>query len=90
MGSQSRTRPSDKHFHFKVRMVRYTQTVGCFAAETGKQHKMGPWVVVGGRISFRIKEESGAYVGLHLKVPSGDVSSASWQSVLEKQTLILS
>ena len=55
-------------------MVWYTQTVGCFAAETGKQHKMGPWVVVGGRISFRIKEESGAYMGLHLKVPSGDVS----------------
>ena len=49
---------------------------------------MGPWVVVWGRISFRIKE-SGAYMGLHLKVPSGDVSSASWQSVLKKQALIL-
>ena len=49
---------------------------------------MGPWVVVWGRTSFRIKE-SGAYMGLHLKVPSGDVSSASWQSVLKKQALIL-
>ena len=28
-------------------------------------------------------------MGLHLKVPSGDVSSASWQSVLKKQALIL-
>ena len=39
--------------------------------------------------NFLQKKESGAYMGLHLKVPSGDVSSASWQSVLKKQALIL-